>query len=925
MIDVLINERNPDVICISETWLSPDTPNEHIVIPSYSVYRCDKGRGGGACIYVKDIYTVNLLEPTNERPQGVEDVWVTIQSCKFPTIIVGCMYRHPKAHICTYDYIRDMMHSLSLKNKAFYILGDFNDDFLSNNSKLKHLISNTELTQLITVPTRITQTSSTLLDLIITNRPSSVIQSDTIPCPVADHELITVTLNLEKPKRLPCVKTFRDLSSYSPNIFQNLLRNEGHNLRNIFMTDDVDSQVTIFTDVFNKCMNKCAPMVTREVKRPFAPWIDENLKALMSERNKIQKQLKNDRHNALLSETYKSLKKQVKTLLNQSKFQYHNNKLDENKGNTAAIWDVLRQIMPSTKKSSPIVEDDINLKCKADSFNNFFVNVGKETYEKSQRNVEDLSDEIQLNPDNDMQKYDKFRPQPIDSETIILEIKHMKNTSSCGSDGIPLRFIKESLPVIIPFLTCILNTSIVTGTFPKLWKHALVVPIFKAGDSNEPKNYRPISLLSIISKLLEKAIARQLSRFLEENHLLSNTQHGFRSSLSTESALLTLCNKLYQNIDDKNLSLITLCDLSKAFDSVNHEQLKIKLAKARIDSFWFNSYLYNRTQSVRLNKTISDTLHISYGVSQGSVLGPILFSIYVNDLSQYVSDCLVIQYADDTQFVHTGNVNDVQDLIHKGEETLSKVKKYFNMNGLMLNTTKTQFMFVGCRGLISQIPPDTCFRVDSTTIVPSKSVKNLGVYFDTYMTFEVHINNLSRRVFSTILYINRIKGNLNRSARIIVTQSLVLSLINYAILIWGTANSTRLKQIQKMQNFAAKVALGGAAKHAHATPFIKELGWLKVVQKYLYELGKMVYNVTKGNVPNHLLSLPSVRDVCPVNTRQQHQLYVPRTKTLTGARSILVDGPKYWNSLPSNIRCAQSTRSFKKNLSLYLNNEQFNP
>ncbi len=251
--------------------------------------------------------------------------------------------------------------------------------------------------------------------------------------------------------------------------------------------------------------------------------------------------------------------------------------------------------------------------------------------------------------------------------------------------------------------------------------------------------------------------------------------------MSTESALLSLCNKLYQNFDDKNLSLITLCDLSKAFDSVNHEQLMIKLAKVRVDNFWFMSYLHNRTQSVRLDKIMSETLHIPYGVPQGSVLGPILFLIYVNDFSQYISDCLVIQYADDTQLVHTGNVNNIQDLIRKGEETLLIAKKYFNANGLMLNTAKTQCMFIGCRGLISQIPPVTCLRVDGTSIVPSKSMKNFGVYLDSQMTFDVHITNLSKTVFSTILYINRIKVNLIRSARITVIQSLVLSIINYAI------------------------------------------------------------------------------------------------------------------------------------------------
>ncbi len=203
--------------------------------------------------------------------------------------------------------------------------------------------------------------------------------------------------------------------------------------------------------------------------------------------------------------------KNTSSLKNRLRYYYTNpnlntttKKLDENKGNTAATWGVLRQLIPSNKKSPSFAEDDVKIKSKADSFNNFFANVGKETYEKSQRHIADLSDDFQPNLETDVPTYDMFRPQPTDSATIILEIKHMKNTFPCGSDGIPLRFIKESLPVIVTYITCILNTSIVTGTFPKLWKHAVVVPIFKCGDSNEPRNYRPISLLPIISKILEK-------------------------------------------------------------------------------------------------------------------------------------------------------------------------------------------------------------------------------------------------------------------------------------------------------------------------------------------------------------------------------------------------------------------------------------
>ncbi len=894
---------------------------------TYDVYRCDKGRGGGVCIYVKEIYKVSHMKFDLDRPEGVEDIWLSVQCCKFPSVIVGCLYRHPKSLVCTYDYIIDVLKLVSLRNRTFYILGDFNDDLLGSNSKLQKVIENAKLTQLITKPTRITSNSATLLDVIVTNRPSSALQCDVFPCPLGDHELITVSVNLQRPRRLPTVKIIRDLSKYSPSMFCSLLRHERHNLNNIFISDNVDTQVKMFTDVFMECLNHCAPLVRKAVRRPPAPWINDNLRTIMKERNDTQRLLKNDRTNVYLSDKYKVLKKQVKKYLKEAKSEYYDNRFEEEKGNVAAMWDLLRQLVPKVKSktNSALVVDELALKDKAHNFNNFSANVGENIYDESQKQAPD-QESTSHNYDLDSLMCNSFRPQPTDSATIMLEIKHLKNTSSYGSDDIPLRFLRDSLPEMIQFLTCIFNTSIVTGTFPSLWKHAIVVPIFKAGDANEPKNYRPVSLLPIVSKVLERVIAKQLVKYLDGNHLLSNTQHGFRSLLSTETALLTLSNKLYENIDNRKISLLTLCDLSKAFDSVNHDILMSKLNKLRIDKFWFSNYLYKRSQSVRIKNCFSDKSEILYGVPQGSVLGPILFSIYVNDLSQHISGCLIIQYADDTQFLHTGSINNIDDLVRRAEETLAEAKKYFQINGLMLNSAKTQCMFVGSRGLTSQIPGDTCIRLDNCSIVPTNSVKNLGIYFDAHMAFDTHVSYISRKVFGTIVYINRIKDNFNCKTRITFIQSLVLRIMNYDIKIWGTANTTHMNQIQKLQNFAAKVALGGGARRwrDHATPYIRELGWLKMRQKYKYDLLVFIYNTIKGNVPSHVLSLPTVRDVRPLSTRQQLQLCVPRTNTCTGAKSILIEGPKLWNSLSAEVRCTEEISSFKKSMWQYLLNEQFN-
>ena len=741
-----------------------------------------------------------------------------------------------------------------------------------------------------------------------------VINSEVVPCSIADHELISITVNVKKEKKKPISKTFRSLKNYSADILCDKLLSKVPILNYIISIDDVDSQVNIVTVSLNDAVNDIAPEITSLVVRPPAPWITPSIRSAIIERDTIHNQLKIN-ENISLREEYREKKRMVKSSMIKSKIEYFHNEYQKAHKDIRKTWKVTKTLIPNKTHSQKY--NFIDIGPKVEEFNDYFSKVGKEAFDKTQRSAQTL---LNLNVEPRIRNVhgNKFRPQPVSVDTIILIVKDLRETSSVGIDGISLRFVKDSLPVMAFYYTLVVNTSIVTGKFPKLWKHPLIAPVYKTGDEEEVGNYRPIALLPILSKILEKVISIQLMDHLESNNLLSNTQHGFRTKLSTETALIRVTDAIYENIDNNLITLVILCDLSKAFDSVCHTILLQKLNHVNVDEFWFDDYLANRVQSVKIGNHISSSRPVEYGVPQGSILGPLLFLIYINDMAEIDFRCLMVQYADDCQFLIKGRVDDIKDIITQAEGVLKKAKGYFDRNGLLINASKTQCIFVGSRQNISKIPSDTCINFDDSKIIPSSSVKNLGVHIDRFMTFEVHIEEMRKKLIGILIYLNRIKENIPVNIRVQIVQTLALSIMNYCLRIWGTTNKSQIQKVQKLQNFAVRIALGNVKKHEHITPHINKLRWLKISNKCIFDVCIYVFKFLNHQLPPWLLSLPRVRDFINRETRQQNNLFVPPTRTLTGERGMRVMGPRLWNNLPENVKGSLSINCFKRNLKMHL-------
>jgi len=675
-------------------------------------------------------------------------------------------------------------------------------------------------------------------------------------------------------------------------------------------------------------LDTVAPVKEIRLKQRSEPWMTSEIIELIKLRDTALYNFKKTRTNDNFA-IFTMYRKRLQYLVKSTKAAYFSNKVEEHKHDSKGLWHHLKSLgyKTKTKSSSNIVlniNDEIchDSSTVANHFNTFFTTVASSLVDKlpSAKNIFTTGNDIfksyycKKKSENTI-----FRIKHVSEEFVYKELCKLNASKSTGLDGIPARFVKDGASVLKIPVTFIVNMSIDSGVVPDDMKAARVTPIYKKSSPLEVGNYRPVSILSVISKILERSIYNQLSEFLTVNSLLYEFQSGFRSKYSTDTCLIHLLDFIKGNNAKGLYTGMVLLDLQKAFDTVDHSILYNKLHALGVESIdWFKSYLTDRTQLVHTNKVSSNSLKVTCGVPQGSILGPLLFLCYVNDMPTCIdTDCKLILYADDSVilFAH----KDPATISNKLSRVMDNCSTWLIDNKLSLHLGKTECMLFGSARKLKKIQN---FHVSCNghTIPSQDQVKYLGLTIDCTLNCEAIIDNIVKRVNSRVKFLYRHCKNLSLQTKQTLTNALVQCHFDYTCSSWYAGLTKKLQgKLQVAQNKVIRFLLDLPSRTSITCNELESVQMLKVNDRARQLRLNHVFNIYNGKAPKYLEN-EFVR-VSSFHSRTRFSTYNFKVPLSSGSES----GTFYstaihdWNALPNNIKAIKSKQGFQLEVKRYLN------
>ena len=933
-----ILDNDLDIFIILESWLYLDElPSTIDILPSIEGYklhqlprpdRKNSSGGGMLCIYKHNI-DITKIPAMNTKLLEVMDLQLV---AKNKTIRIVSVYRPPRSESRRYpitDFYDDMENLVSfyktVKDDVIFC-GDYNVHVNKpDESETRRFINITESANLKQHISEKTHLKGNTLDLVLSENGSKLINRCEVSDFMSDHAVILVDLNLSKPPKSKKTIRFRKNKEVDLKKLESQIET---NLQGIGEVDNIADLVDKFNQALGNAYNEQAPLKSKNViMRPPTPWSYDDIKEDKAIRRKLERKW---RQTGLQVdwEIYRDFRNKFNAKLNNFRNKQYAEMIEQNKDNPATLFKVINQSL-HRKETSPLPAGLTNQEL-SEKFSCFF----SEKIDKIRANI-DAQDADQTDNDsneqlNDLPKLSEFKTL---SEHEVKKLIMDFPNKQCGLDPLPISMLKECLPVLLTPITRIVNLSLSLGDLPISLKKAIIRPLLKKmGLEPELKNYRPVSNLSFLSKLIEKIVAIQFVDHLTKNGLFDPFQSAYKKFHSTETALLKVQNDILIDIDNKNVAIIVLLDLSAAFDTIDH---KILLKRLRENYGiednalkWFKSYLRDRSQTVIVDDVESEPKQLKYGVPQGSVLGPLLFTAYMAPLKHVITKYGLRYhcYADDTQLYISFSPmsGDQEELaIDSLESAIKDIKSFMVANKLKLNDDKTEVIFLGTQHRLQDIH-STGIKIGDISISPSEKVRNLGVIFDKNLSMDEQVKSICKSGFYHVKNLWRISKFLNDEQTNIAAHAFITSKLDYGNALLGGVPKYLVKKLQSVQNAAARVVTK-TGKYDHISDKLRDLKWLPVKYRILYKLNLLTWKVLNGQSPDYLSEMISERDVdIDLRSGNTKVLNVPKTKLKTmGDRAFSVIAPKTWNQLPKELRLNDRLQSFKAGLKSHYSSEAY--
>ena len=895
----------PQVICFTEHHLKAhELQNIHMEQYTLGAQFCRTNHAqGGVVIYTRNSLNaapIDLSKYCKEKDIEICAVKTKIQSS---VLYIIAVYRSPSGNFNLFlATIEAVLQSIYSSTIGIIICGDININYLVVNehrTQLDNLLLLYNLVGIIDFPTRLTSTTNSAIDNIFID-VTGFQEYEVIPFPngLSDHDAQLLAFKEVHLGQTPSTKLIRKVDQQNITDFIVNLCNESWT--SIFNTDDINHMYNSFLNIYLKIFHASFPLAKVTERNKGNQWITLGIQTSCKRKRELFL-LKRSLHSPLLERYYTQYCKILTKVIREAKRMAFSTRISKSHNKTKTTWKIVNELLgkqPSHTDIQQLTVDGIqysNQQQVAEVFNKYFSTI-----------VDSINSNKPDSPSNNftytyLQHHRDYTSAPLvlkpfSTTEIIKIIKSLKTKNSFGYDEISPYILKLSAMYISSPLTYICNKVIATGIFPDRMKYSIVIPILKKGRKNDPTNYRPISLLPSFAKVLESALYKRLSDYIILNNSLTEQQFGFRKNHSTEEAIFKLTHEVLNALNDKSVVGSIFFDLEKAFDSVNHSLLIKKLpyygiaGKAKL---LIESYLTNRHQRVLLKNSrtnsnaVSEWTKVNHGVPQGSVLGPLLFLLYINDLPMAVpSKIIPILFADDTSIIITRSNNcELQEAI---SASLHQLTKWFQENSLSLNVSKTHFLQFHNKNQNSLDIPNA---LDSKFITKPNHIKFLGLTINDSMTWKTHIDDILPKLSSACFAIRTVKPYVSHQTLKAIYYAYFHAIMSYGVIFWGQSpDSLKVFLLQKR---VIRTMMGCGRRDSCRRLFV-ELGILTLPSQYIYCL--LLFMVKNREL------FSSNKDLHSINTRQQLNFHQPSAHLKKYQLGPYYTGIKLYNTLPATLK-----------------------